>query len=84
MKVDDHTVIQIKQLLDLLQHPVLQVWWFSSEGHFIALSKQFRRQLEDLRTFSDRHQKRCTISSTGWQFDHRCFAGEIGKFSGRW
>ena len=80
LKVDDHTVIQIKQLLDLLQHSSGRFVELS-EGHFIALSKQFRRQLEDLRTFSD-------STKNGARFHPLmapiidAFAGEIGKFSG--
>ena len=73
LTVDEQTVLNLKQLFDLLQASPGSRFLELKKGQFLALSKTFRRQLEDFRSLS-------APESSGAMRLHSLAAASLGNF----
>ena len=71
--MDEQTVLNLKQLFDLLQASPGSRFLELKKGQFLALSKTFRRQLEDFRSLS-------APESSGAMRLHSLAAASLGNF----
>ena len=61
VKIDENTVLEIRQLLHLLDQPRGRFVPLQ-DGQFIALTEEFRKRLEELRAYADWQGKRVRIN----------------------
>ena len=73
LSVDERTVLNLKQLFDLLQASPGSRFLELKKGQFLALSKTFRQQLEDFRSLS-------APESSGAMRLHSLAAASLGGF----
>ena len=80
MQVDDDLVLSMKELLDLLKTAHGRFLSLDS-GQFIALTKEFRRKLEDLASLGDQRGEELRVSTlTAGLLSS--FADDVGSFEG--
>ncbi len=79
LETDDGEVLELRKILDLLDSRVGRFVPLG-EGRFLALTDQFRRRLEELRSFTEPHGKgvRCALPALASLEE---LAGEAGSFT---